>query len=111
MKGACRLIAFFMAASVIIGLLPLYSSAAVAGIKMSGTCHVQDVGDVEGVWDDAEGSLTLGTRGQGRRLEAITINLNTERMLRISAGRIMLRLARWREHRDSPFASKALRSA
>lgn len=75
MKGACRLIAFFMAASVIIGLLPLNSSAAVAGIKMSGTCHVQDVGDVEGVWDDAEGSLTLGTRGQGRRLEAITINL------------------------------------
>ena len=78
MKGAYRLIAFFMAASVVIGLLPSFamkSNAAVAGIALSGTAHVQDIGDCAGSWDEGEGMLTLGTRGESRRLEAITINL------------------------------------
>ena len=39
----------------------------------SGTAHVQDVGDVS-VTADASGVLTLGTTGQGKRLEQITIN-------------------------------------
>lgn len=42
--------------------------------KLSGTAHVQDVGDSAGSWDASTGILTLGTRGQGRRVEAITIN-------------------------------------
>ncbi len=76
-KGIIKGIAFMAAASVVIGLLPFsYSvNAAVEGITLSGTCHVQDVGDCEGTWDASTGTLTLGTRGQSRRLEAITINM------------------------------------
>ena len=76
-KGLFKGIALMAAASVVTGLLPfsLSSQAAVTGISMSGSCHVQEAGDMEGVWDAAAGTLKLGTRGGSLRLEAITINL------------------------------------
>ena len=76
-RGIIKGIAFMAAASIVIGLLPFSYpvNAAVEGITLSGTCHVQDVGDCEGIWDASTGTLTLGTRGQSRRLEAITINM------------------------------------
>jgi uncharacterized repeat protein (TIGR02543 family) len=40
-------------------------------IKLSGTCHVQDIGDMNA--DESEW-LELGTEGQSKRLEAFTIN-------------------------------------
>ena len=40
-------------------------------IKLSGTCHVQDIGDIN---EDESEYLTLGTEGQSKRLEAFTIN-------------------------------------
>lgn len=76
-KNIIRGIAIIAAASVVFGLLPSFTSnAATPGIVLSGTGHVSDIGDVSGVWDDTEGILTIGTRGESRRLEAITINLD-----------------------------------
>jgi len=75
-RGIIRSIAFTAAASVIVGSLPfsLSSKAAVAeGITLSGTCHVQEAGDMTGTWDGTQ--LILGTRGGSLRLEAITINM------------------------------------
>ena len=40
----------------------------------SGTAHVQDVGDVPVSVDPETGIMTLGTTGQGKRLEEITID-------------------------------------
>ena len=40
---------------------------------LSGSAHVQDIGDV-GAEQDETGLLKLGTEGQAKRLEAITIN-------------------------------------
>ena len=42
-------------------------------VLTSGVAHVQDTGDVT-VYADSDGVLTLGTIGQGKRLEQITIN-------------------------------------
>ncbi|MCR4688843.1 MAG: polysaccharide deacetylase family protein [Saccharofermentans sp.] len=51
-------------------------NAGVTGLSLTGTCHVQDQGDTEGV---IEGEvLRLGTRGLSRRLESITVNLTNE---------------------------------
>ncbi|MBO4426144.1 MAG: C40 family peptidase [Clostridiales bacterium] len=73
-----RLFGIVMTAAMVISGLPLMSSAATSdaagGITLSGTCHVQDYGDTEGKWDETTGILTLGTRGQSKRVEAITIN-------------------------------------
>ena len=45
-------------------------------VKLTGgKAHVQDVGDVS-VTPDSDGVLTIGTTGQGKRLEAITINFS-----------------------------------
>lgn len=41
-------------------------------IKLSGTCHVQDIGDMNA--DESVEFLKLGTEGQSKRLEAFTIN-------------------------------------
>lgn len=45
------------------------------GITLSGTAHIQGIGDKAGTWNPSTGILTLGTTGQGRRLEAVTINM------------------------------------
>ena len=54
--------------------LPKQANAAV-NYKLTGTAHVQDYGDVAGKWNASTGILTLGTRGQSKRVEAITVNL------------------------------------
>ena len=51
------------------------SAPAVSDIKLtSGVAHVQDVGNVNMTADPTSGILTIGTTGQGKRLESITIN-------------------------------------
>ena len=50
--------------------------SGVVGIT-GGKAHVQDVGDVS-VLPDSAGVLTIGTKGEGKRLEAITINFEND---------------------------------
>ena len=73
---ARRLCVGIVSAALVFGALPLVTGSTVnadMSYELSGTAHVQDLGDTEGVWDASTGILTLGTRGQGRRVEAITI--------------------------------------
>ena len=74
-----KIVSSLISALLVISSLPLLNTgtanAATTGITLSGTCHVQDYGDTVGQWDAATGILTLGTRGQSKRVEAITINL------------------------------------
>ncbi len=52
-----------------------YDVTVVAGsYSLSGVAHVQDYGDRNGVFTASTGTLRLGTRGQSKRLERITIN-------------------------------------
>jgi len=77
LKNRCvKALAVLFTACLILGMAVLPSNAATPGISLSGTCHVQDYGDTQGRWDASTGTLTLGTRGQSKRVEAITINLN-----------------------------------
>ncbi len=73
---AIKTLSSVIAAAFILGILSFPSTAATEGISLSGTCHVQDYGDTNGTWDAETGTLTLGTRGQSKRVEAITVNLN-----------------------------------
>lgn len=47
--------------------------SADSAVSISGTAHIQDVGDSQGVMQD--GYLVLGSRGQSRRLESITLGI------------------------------------
>lgn len=47
-------------------------AAAESEITLSGAAHVQTYADVDGTYEN--GVLTLGTRGQGKRVESITID-------------------------------------
>ncbi len=73
-KSSRRLVSILLAAALISGLFAMPVNAA-GTITLSGTCHVQDYGDTNGRWDANTGILTLGTRGQSKRVEAITISL------------------------------------
>lgn len=79
-KLARKLCVTVLSAALSIGALPVLSNTVNAAetYKLSGTAHVQDLGDVAGTWDETTGILTLGTRGQGRRVEAITIDLEND---------------------------------
>ncbi len=58
-------------------LIPLKgTNVNAATSSFSGVCHVQDYGDTQGRWDASSGTLTLGTRGQSKRVEQVTINFN-----------------------------------
>lgn len=72
-----RFLGIIITAAIAVSGLPMLNSTANAdsSITLSGTCHVQDYGDTAGSWDASTGTLTLGTRGQAKRVEAITINL------------------------------------
>ena len=71
------------------GFAALKSNAASAcGYTMSGTAHVQDYGDTDAVFDESTGILTLGTRGQSKRVERITVNFTNE-SLTDSAGNLL----------------------
>ena len=75
---------------------------ASTAISLSGTCHVQDYGDTDGVWDAATGILTLGTRGQAKRVEAITINLeNNTGYLGTLQYRVHVQDIGWQEYRNA----------
>ena len=73
-------IASLIVTSVMIGCFPLVSTvnAATPGIILSGSCHIQDMGDALGTWDDSSGTLTLGTEGQSKRLESFNISLDNQ---------------------------------
>ncbi|MCH4154042.1 MAG: hypothetical protein LKF32_05270 [Mageeibacillus sp.] len=47
-------------------------SADTVSYSLDGVAHVQDIGDANGSFDS--GVLTLGTEGQSKRLEAVTVN-------------------------------------
>ena len=70
-----KFLSLLFTVSLITGMVAIPVSADSNGITLSGTCHVQDYGDTAGKWDESTGILTLGTRGQSTRVEAITINL------------------------------------
>ena len=70
-----KVLSVIFSIAMVLGMCGVPVSAETGGVKLSGTCHVQDYGDTAGVWDEATGTLTLGTRGQAKRVEAITINM------------------------------------
>ncbi len=76
-KGLSVLLSAVIAISVA-GIPAMKSAASACGYTMSGTAHVQDYGDTEAVFDQTEGILTLGTRGQSKRVERITVNFTNE---------------------------------
>lgn len=43
-------------------------------VSLSGVAHIQTRGNVAGTWDGS--TLTLGTTGEGKRMEAVTINFS-----------------------------------
>ena len=87
-KGLSAILATVIAFSTI-SVLALKSAAASAcGYTMSGTAHVQDYGDTNAVFDESTGILTLGTRGQAKRVERITVNFTND-SLTDSSGNLL----------------------
>ena len=100
-----RIITVLNTALVIIGLLPLTRSLNVYADSLyilAGTAHVQDIGDCTGSWDASTGVLTLGTRGQSRRVEAITISLENNTGLSGSIEyRVHVQDLGWQDYRNA----------
>lgn len=99
-----RIITVLSTALVLVGLLPLDRSLNVYAdslYTLTGTAHVQDIGDTAGIWDASTGILTLGTRGQSRRVEAITINLENNTGLSGSLEyRVHIQDIGWQDYRN-----------
>jgi uncharacterized protein YkwD len=75
-----RIMGFMLTLSLVIGVLSVWTPAAAkaaSGLSLSGTAHVQNDGDVDATTAKVDGieTLVLGTRGQGKRVERITLNL------------------------------------
>ncbi len=105
-KLSGKLFSSLIAVLIVISSLPLLNpgtvNAATTGITLSGTCHVQDYGDTAGSWDAATGILTLGTRGQSKRVEAITINLeNTTGYSGTLQYRVHVQDIGWQDYRSA----------
>ena len=105
MRCVNKILAVILASSFVFGVLSMVDDTVIradSSYSLSGTAHVQDVGDCEGSWDEATGILTLGTRGQSRRVEAITINLNNGTGL---SGTLQYRVhvqdIGWQEYRNA----------
>ena len=101
-----KIVSSLISALLVISSLPLLNTgtvnAATTGITLSGTCHVQDYGDTAGSWDAATGILTLGTRGQSKRVEAITINLeNTTGYSGTLQYRVHVQDIGWQDYRSA----------
>ena len=101
-----KIVSSLISALLVISSLPLLNmgtvNAATTGITLSGTCHVQDYGDTAGSWDAATGILTLGTRGQSKRVEAITINLeNTTGYSGTLQYRVHVQDIGWQDYRSA----------
>ncbi len=80
LKALFKGTALFIAASVIVGTFSVGTgvNAAVPGITLSGSCHIQDIGDALATWDDQTETLYLGTEGISKRLECINISLDNQ---------------------------------
>lgn len=77
MEKVKRVIAIILTAVMIVILLPVNSmSSKAVDYSFSGIAHVQTYGNRTGQWDGK--TLTLGTTGQGKRLESVTINFNNQ---------------------------------
>ena len=76
-KGMKKLAATLLAALLMITQLPAVESKAATSIGMSGKAHVQSYGDTNGriTYENGIETLVLGTRGQAKRVESITVNL------------------------------------
>lgn len=69
-----KLVSLFMTIVLVLGIvtIPKYESKAASLYTLSGEAHVQTYGDKAGSFDGK--TLTLGTKGQAKRLESIKIN-------------------------------------
>lgn len=78
--GIKRIVTAALAAVLMVTQLPAVESKAAASIGMSGKAHVQTYGDRDGkiVKENGIDTLVLGTRGQAKRVESMTINLQNE---------------------------------
>ena len=76
-KGIKRIVTAALAAVLMVTQLPVMNSKAAAGISIYGKAHVQTYGDTNGkiVKENGIDTLVLGTRGQAKRVESMTINL------------------------------------
>lgn len=76
-KGIKRIVTAALAAVLMVTQLPVMNSKAAAGISIYGKAHVQTYGDTNGkiVKENGIDTLVLGTRGQAKRVESITVNL------------------------------------
>jgi len=79
-KGIKRIVTAALAAVLMFTQLPVMNSKAAAGISIYGKAHVQTYGDTNGkiVKENGIDTLVLGTRGQAKRVESMTINLQNE---------------------------------
>jgi len=70
-------IVMVLAVILIITGIQSYESNAAAPLHLSGAAHVQTYSDMTGkiINENGTDTLVLGTRGQGKRVEQITINL------------------------------------
>ena len=78
-KKIRRRIAFFLLPVLILTTVfisPAPALAKVAALKLSGTAHVQSIGDAKGSFDGT--TLTLGTTGRGLRMEQISVSLSNQ---------------------------------
>lgn len=76
-KGMKKLATILLVALLMITQLPAVESKAATSIGMSGKAHVQSYGDTNGriTYENGIETLVLGTRGQAKRVESITVNL------------------------------------
>lgn len=76
-KGLKRIVTTALAAVLMFVQLPMVESKAASQIELSGQAHVQTYGDTNGKIVKEEGieTLVLGTRGQAKRVESITVNM------------------------------------
>ncbi|MCR4689393.1 MAG: hypothetical protein K5745_07595 [Saccharofermentans sp.] len=101
-KTIVRAVSVLTAVILIFGIMVFPINAATEGITLSGTCHVQNDGDTEGSWDASTGTLTLGTRGQSKRVESITVNLmNNTGLTGTLRYRVHVQNIGWQEYKQA----------
>ncbi len=93
-------LAALMALSIVT-VIPNETQAS-SSYTLSGVCHVQDYGDIQAKWDANTGILTLGTRGQSKRVEAMTINFtNNTGYSGTIQYRVHVQNIGWQEYRNA----------
>ncbi len=96
-----KIAAAILASAFVIQLFPgTKAFADDDGITLSGTAHVQDYGDVKGTFED--GVLKLGTRGESKRLENVTINISgTEALSGTLRYRVHVQNIGWQDWKEA----------